>query len=97
MAKLFQEYQRHGQVHFDLVFITMDPGFHEEDINRHKNLCESLGIDLKIDHSHIFSITDSIAKESPCYLCARMRRGFLYIKAQNYGCNKLALGHHLTM
>jgi len=94
MAKLFQELKRHGSIEFDLVFLTMDPGFYEADLNKHLEICHKLGIDVIVEKSNIFSITDNIAKENPCYLCARMRRGFLYKFAQQHGCNKLALGHH---
>jgi len=94
MAKLFQELKRHGSIDFDLVFLTMDPGYYEQDLQKHLETCAKLGIDVIVEKSNIFSITDDIAKENPCYLCARMRRGFLYKFAQQHGCNKLALGHH---
>jgi len=94
MAKLFQELKRHGSIDFEIVFLTMDPGFFEEDLQNHVQLCERLGIDVIVEKSNIFDVTDRIAKEDPCFLCARMRRGFLYKTAQQYGCNKLALGHH---
>jgi tRNA(Ile)-lysidine synthase TilS/MesJ len=94
MAKLFQELKRHGTIDFELVFITMDPGFYEEDITNHISLCQRLGIDVIVEKSNIFDITETISADNPCYLCARMRRGFLYKIAQKYGCNKLALGHH---
>ena len=93
MAKLFQELQRHRKFPFDLVFLVMDPGYSR--INR--LLIESnarlLGIPLQIFDSPIFDTVYEIEK-SPCYLCARMRRGYLYSKAQSLGCNKIALGHH---
>lgn len=94
MAKLFQEFQKHGTVPFELVFITMDPGFYQEDIEKHIALCESVGINLVVVKTNIFEVTNRIAEESPCYLCARMRRGSLYKIAKEQGCNKLALGHH---
>jgi len=94
MAKLFQEFQKHGSIEFELFFMTMDPGFYQEDLDKHMKLCESVGIDLHVVKSNIFEVTDRIAKENPCYLCARMRRGSLYKIAKENGCNKLALGHH---
>lgn len=96
MAKLFQELQKHGNVKFDLEFIAMDPGFHR--INKEMLLenCEYLDIPVHIFESGIFDIVDNIAKDYPCYMCARMRRGALYNKATELGCNKLALGHHFN-
>lgn len=94
LAKLFQEFKRHGQINFDLVFIAMDPGFNKENRSHLEENARKLGIDLEIVDSNIFSVAESMSKESPCFLCARMRRGFLYKVAQERGCNKLALGHH---
>lgn len=94
MAKLFQELQRHGQVKFDLVFIAMDPGYHPQIKQLLIDNCEYLDIPVHIYESGIFDVIDKMAKDYPCYLCARMRRGSLYARAQEFGCNKLALGHH---
>jgi len=94
LAKLFQEFKRHGQVPFELVFLTMDPGFNEANLQLHLDNCRKLGIDVIVEKSNIFNVTESMSKENPCFLCARMRRGFLYKVAQEHGCNKLALGHH---
>lgn len=94
MAKLFQEIQKHGAARFDLEFISMDPGFFETNRKLLKENCDYLGIPVQIFESGIFQIVDKIANDYPCYLCARMRRGALYGKAQELGCNKLALGHH---
>lgn len=96
MAKLLQELQRHGQVHFELEFIAMDPGFHAS--NREQLLinCKHLNIPIQIFESGIFDVVDRIAKDYPCYMCARMRRGSLYKMARNLGCNKIALGHHFN-
>lgn len=94
MAKLFQEMQKHGVVNFELEFIAMDPGFHETNKQLLLSNCEYLNIPVKIFDSGIFEIVDKIANDYPCYMCARMRRGALYAKAQELGCNKLALGHH---
>jgi tRNA 2-thiocytidine biosynthesis protein TtcA len=94
LAKLFQELKRHGQVEFDLVFLTMDPGFNEDNLNFHLENCKKLGIDVLVEKSNIFNVAGSLSKDNPCFLCARMRRGFLYKVAKEHGCNKLALGHH---
>lgn len=96
MAKLFQELQRHGDVKFDLEFLVADPGYHGHIKKLMIENCEYLNIPIKIFDSGIFKIVDRIAKNYPCYMCARMRRGALYSKAQELGCNKLALGHHFN-
>ncbi|MGG7164724.1 tRNA 2-thiocytidine biosynthesis TtcA family protein [Clostridium ihumii] len=96
MAKCFQELKRHGQMNFELEFIAMDPGYHEDIKKLLIDNCEYLEIPIHIFDSGIFKIVDDIAKEYPCYMCARMRRGALYSKAQELGCNKLALGHHFN-
>ena len=94
MAKLLQELQKHGQVKFDLVFLAMDPGYHPDIKKLLIENCEHLNIPIHMYESGIFDVVDKMAKDYPCYLCARMRRGSLYAKAQEFGCNKLALGHH---
>ncbi|MBW6408642.1 tRNA 2-thiocytidine biosynthesis TtcA family protein [Clostridium weizhouense] len=94
MAKLFQELQKHGQIKFEVEFIAMDPGYHPHIRQLLLDNCEYLNIPIKIYESGIFDVVDKMAKDYPCYLCARMRRGSLYNKAQDLGCNKLALGHH---
>ncbi len=96
MAKLFQELQRHGQMHIELEFICADPGYHENIRELLIDNCKYLNIPLKIYESHIFDVVDDIAKDYPCYMCARMRRGALYTKAKELGCNKVALGHHFN-
>ena len=93
MAKLFQELQRHHKVNFDLVFLVMDPGYSKENRAIIENNAKKLGIPITVFESDIFDAVFEIEK-SPCYLCARMRRGHLYHKAQELGCNKIALGHH---
>mgnify|MGYP002597198893 CR=1 FL=1 len=95
MAKLMQELQRHSDVPFELVFLVMDPGYNE--INRQKieSNAALLHIPVTIFESNIFAVANNTDK-NPCYLCARMRRGFLYAKAQELGCNKIALGHHFS-
>jgi len=96
MAKLFQELQRHGQMKFDLEFIAMNPGYHENIKELLIDNCNYLNIPVYIYDSGIFEVVDKIAKDYPCYMCAKMRRGSLYAKAQELGCNKLALGHHFN-
>ena len=96
MAKLFQELQRHGQVNFELEFIAMDPGYHPQIRELLEENLKYLNIPAHIYESGIFEVVDKMAKDYPCYLCARMRRGSLYAKAQELGCNKLSLGHHFN-
>ncbi len=93
MAKLFQELQRHRKFPFELVFLVMDPGYKEENRKRIEENARLLRIPVTIFESEIFDAVYEIEK-SPCYLCARMRRGYLYSKAKELGCNKIALGHH---
>ena len=93
MAKLFQEIKRHRKVNFDLTFLVMDPGYNEENRALIESNAKMLGIPITVFESTIFDTVDQIEK-SPCYLCARMRRGYLYSKAKELGCNKIALGHH---
>ena len=93
MAKLFQELQRHRKFPFGLVFLCMDPGYNEANRRLIEENAASLGIPLEFFSTDIFNVVDGIPK-SPCYLCARMRRGHLYRQAQLRGCNKIALGHH---
>lgn len=93
MAKLFQELQRHNQVNFELVFLVMDPGYSEANRKVIENNAKLLNIPITVFETDIFDAVYDIEK-SPCYLCARMRRGYLYNKAKELGCNKIALGHH---
>ncbi|MCR5848807.1 MAG: ATPase [Lachnospiraceae bacterium] len=93
MAKLFQEIKRHRQVEFELTFLVMDPGYNSENRALIESNAQALGIPITIFESTIFDTVDTVDK-SPCYLCARMRRGYLYSKAKELGCNKIALGHH---
>lgn len=93
MAKLFQELRRHNKFPFELVFLVMDPGYSEANRKVIEHNAELMGIPVTIFETEIFDAVYSVEK-SPCYLCARMRRGYLYHKAQELGCNKIALGHH---
>lgn len=96
LAKLFQELKKHSKVKFDLEFIAMDPGYTEDVRENLEGLCEFLEIPVKIFDSDVFEVAGDLAGDNPCYMCARMRRGFLYNQAQELGCNKLALGHHFN-
>lgn len=93
MAKLFQEIQKHRKVNFELTFLVMDPGYTSENRALIEKNAKKLGIPVTIFESTIFDAVDTVDK-NPCYLCARMRRGYLYSKAKELGCNKIALGHH---
>ena len=93
MAKLFQELYAHGERNFDVVYLSMDPGYNEENRQKIKDNAALLGIELESFQSSIFDILGE-GDTSPCYPCARMRRGALYAKAKELGCNKIALGHH---
>lgn len=94
LAKCLEELQKHGRVKFELVYIVMDPGYNEENRMKIIENAKKLGIEINIFNSDIFDVVNTHAADSPCYLCARMRRGFLYNRAQELGCNKIALGHH---
>jgi len=96
MAKLFQEIKRHRKMNFELEFIAMDPGYHPQIRELLVENCGHLGIPIQIYESKIFKVIDDRAQDYPCYLCAKMRRGSLYNRAQELGCNKLALGHHFN-
>ena len=93
LAKCMEELQKHGKVKFDIKYVCMNPGYNEMNLKQIKENAKILNIDLEIFESDIFDIVSSVDR-SPCYLCARMRRGCLYKKAQDLGCNKIALGHH---
>ncbi len=93
MAKLFQELKRHNKFPFELEFLVMDPGYSENNREVIENNAKMMDIPVTIFDSPIFDAVFEI-ENSPCYLCARMRRGYLYSKAKELGCNKIALGHH---
>lgn len=93
MAKLLQELQRHGKISFELIFLVMNPGYNPDNWKIIQDNAKLLGIPLTVFESDIFNIVADIEK-NPCYLCARMRRGYLYSRAKELGCNKIALGHH---
>ena len=93
LAKCMEELQKHGKFPFEVCYVCMNPGYNEANLNLIKENAKTMNIDLEIFESDIFDIVSTVEK-SPCYLCARMRRGCLYKRAQELGCNKIALGHH---
>ncbi|MBR4496918.1 MAG: tRNA 2-thiocytidine biosynthesis protein TtcA [Acholeplasmatales bacterium] len=93
MAKLFQELKRHSDFEFEVKYLVMNPGYNENNLNYIKYNLELLNIDATIINTNIFEVANSQDK-SPCYLCAKMRRGALYKLAKELGCNKISLGHH---
>ena len=95
MAKLLQLLQRHSDVPFEVVYLVMDPGYNAANRQKIEYNAALLHIPVTIFSTDIFEVT-STAGQSPCYLCARMRRGYLYSKARELGCNKIALGHHFS-
>lgn len=95
LAKLMQHLQKYSEVKFDLVYLVMDPGYNAENRQKIEDNARLLNIPIQVFESDIFAVANSTEK-SPCYLCARMRRGFLYAKARELGCNKIALGHHFS-
>lgn len=94
LAKCIEELQKHGKFHFDVKYVVMNPGYKKENVDKIMSNAKLLNIDIDIFESDIFAVSDKLNKEKPCYMCARMRRGFLYNKAKELGCNKIALGHH---
>ena len=94
LAKCIQELQRHGKIKFNVRYVVMDPGYNEKNRKLIESNAKLLNIPVEIFESDIFNVVDKVDFKSPCYFCARMRRGYLYSKAQELGCNKIALGHH---
>ena len=94
MAKCFEEIKKHGKMHFNYHFVVMDPGYNKVNRKLIEENAKTLNVPIEIFESDIFEVVDNIAFKSPCYMCARMRRGYLYNKARELGCNKIALGHH---
>ncbi len=94
LAKLMQQLHRHSEVPFELIFLVMDPGYNAENRRRIEENAARLRVPLTVFESDVFAAADAANTEAPCYLCARMRRGHLYAKAKELGCNKIALGHH---
>ena len=94
MAKCFQELKKHGKINFDVCYTVMNPGYNKKNVDMINNNAKLMNIPIEIFESDIFNVIDSVDFKSPCYFCARMRRGHLYNKAKELGCNKIALGHH---
>ncbi len=95
LAKLMSMLQAHSDFPFEVVYMVMDPGYNEANRRKIEENAETVGIPVQIFDTNIFNIANSM-EGSPCYICARMRRGALYKKAQELGCNKIALGHHFN-
>lgn len=95
MAKCIQELERHSDVKFEAKYVVMDPGYNKKNREYIIENAKKLNIPITIFESNIFDVVSSVW-DSPCYLCARMRRGYLYSKAQELGCNKISLGHHFN-
>ena len=94
LAKCVQELNRHGKINFNAHYVVMDPGYNEYNRDFIIDNAKTLNVPIEIFNSDIFDVVANVDSKSPCYLCARMRRGYLYNKAQELGCNKIALGHH---
>lgn len=94
LAKCVQEIKRHGKINFNAHYVVMDPGYNEYNKNFILDNAKILNVPIEIFESNIFDAIETMDTKSPCYMCARMRRGHLYSKAQELGCNKIALGHH---
>ncbi len=94
LAKCVQELERHGKVKFKARYVVMDPGYNQYNRDFIIDNAKTLNVPIEIFESDIFDVVANIDSKSPCYMCARMRRGYLYNKAQELGCNKIALGHH---
>ena len=96
LAKCIEELQKHSKTNFEAKYVVMNPGYTEKNLNKIKENAKILNLNIEIFDSDIFEVVDRAGGKSPCYLCARMRRGYLYNKAQELGCNKIALGHHFN-
>lgn len=95
-AKLIEQLHRHSIHNFDVEYMVMDPGYEKEFRATLEDTLDYLNIKAHIFDSEIFAVSEKISGDYPCYMCARMRRGFLYAKAKELGCNKIALGHHFN-
>ena len=95
MAKCMEEIKRHGKIDFNVHYVVMNPGYNEFNFSKIKENAKILNVDIEIFETDIFNTVESVDFKSPCYMCARMRRGYLYNKAKELGCNKIALGHHM--
>ena len=94
LAKCIEELERHGKYPFTAKYVVMDPGYNSYNRKMIEETANELNIPIEIFESDIFEVANKLSPDSPCYMCAKMRRGFLYNKAKELGCNKIALGHH---
>jgi tRNA(Ile)-lysidine synthase TilS/MesJ len=94
LAKCIEEIQRHGKVKFNAHYVVMNPGYNEYNRDYILDNAKILNVPIEMFETDIFDVVSTVDSKSPCYLCARMRRGHLYNKAKELGCNKIALGHH---
>ncbi len=94
LAKCIEELKKHGDVNFDAFYVCMNPGYNEVNKQQIIDNAKLLNVNLEMFDSDIFDVANMLNEKSPCYMCARMRRGYLYSKAEELGCNKIALGHH---
>ena len=96
LAKCIQELKKHGKTPFEVHYVVMNPGYNKSNLNKIIKNAKLLNIEIEIFESDIFSVANKLDPKRPCYMCARMRRGFLYSKVKELGCNKIALGHHFN-
>lgn len=94
LAKCIQELSRHGKIKFNATYVIMNPGYTKYNLNKIKKIAKELNVPIEIFSTDIFDVANKLNPNAPCYMCARMRRGHLYNKAKELGCNKIALGHH---
>ena len=94
MAKCIEELKKHGGINFNVHYVVMNPGYSNDTEELILDTAKILNIPIEVFTSDIFNVADTLNSKSPCYMCARMRRGYLYSKAEELGCNKIALGHH---
>lgn len=94
LAKCIEELIKHGKVKFEAIYVVMNPGYSKNNMDKIVNNAKILNIPIEIFESNIFEVANHLNEKSPCYMCARMRRGYLYNYAKEHGCNKIALGHH---
>lgn len=96
LAKCIEELMRHGKFYFEAKYVVMDPGYSDKHRQNIVEMAKILNLNIELFTSDIFRSVDNMQVDSPCYMCARMRRGALYNKAKELGCNKIALGHHFN-
>ena len=96
LALCFEELKKHHKFNFNTKYLVMDPGYLDINLKQIEDNAKLLNLDIQVFKSDIFDVVDNVGGSSPCYLCARMRRGYLYAKAKELGCNKIALGHHFN-